>query len=253
MQMTHRRIGSLGRVAQLGLCLLGLVFVGNRPLRGQGIEDMVSPDRLAAIEKAFGDPPGMVRLVREGRVWVDRGRRRVIVDGYVALRQGPLEMFACPARTKEHESVVAVVAQAQHVHAGLLAVGGKVGRPVQFEPYRPATGQTVHIFVLWWDAEGNKQVANAKHWVRQANTGDTLSHDWVFAGSQLYVDPDSGQSQYLADAGDMICVANFPTAMLDLGIRSAAENVDLMFVANTERIPPEGTPIRLILQLGGTD
>ena len=73
---------------------------------------------LAKVEKTFGDPPGMKRLDPVSRVWVDIKKKLVVVDGYVALRMGQLEMFACPSGTKEHESVVGVFAKAYHVHAG---------------------------------------------------------------------------------------------------------------------------------------
>jgi len=85
---------------------------------------------LGAVEKMFGDPPGMKRLDEQSRVWTDRKAGRVVVDGYVALRAGQLEMLACPVGTKEHESVVAVFAKAHVVHTGLLAIGAKEGTPV---------------------------------------------------------------------------------------------------------------------------
>ena len=46
-----------------------------------------------------------------------------MVGGKICLRQGLLEMFACPEGTKEHESIVSVNAKAQTVHTALLAVG----------------------------------------------------------------------------------------------------------------------------------
>ena len=89
------------------------------------------------------------------RVWVDMKKKQVIVDGYVSLREGYLEMFACPAGTKEHESVVAVQSSAQVVHAALLAIGAKPGTPVQFTPkFAPATGTEIAVEVRWLDPHG---------------------------------------------------------------------------------------------------
>ena len=42
------------------------------------------------------------------------------------MREGPLEMFACPSGTKEHESVVAVLSKSREIHAALLAIGAQV-------------------------------------------------------------------------------------------------------------------------------
>lgn len=70
---------------------------------------------------------------------------------------------------------------------------------------------------------------------------------WVFAGSSFYTDPMTGRKYYQAEAGDLICVANFSTALLDVAAASQAENDSLMFEAYTERIPPLGTKVTLEL------
>ncbi len=43
---------------------------------------------LEKVEKMFGDPPNMTRIAKESRVWADRKAKRVVVDGYIALRAG---------------------------------------------------------------------------------------------------------------------------------------------------------------------
>ncbi|RMF45179.1 MAG: hypothetical protein D6753_00875 [Planctomycetota bacterium] len=206
---------------------------------------------LKQVEATFGEPPGMVRLHPHYRVWVDRDKKRVVVDGYVALTAGQLEMFACLAGTKEHESVVAVFSKAQLVHAGLLAIGAKQGTPVQWEPdFKPPTGSEIQVFVLWKDPDGTKKHIDARKWVRQVGTEDkTLETNWVFAGSSFWTDPDTGKQIYLAESGDLICVSNFTTATLDIPMKSTQVNSGLMFAAFTERIPERGTPVRLVLQL----
>lgn len=69
---------------------------------------------------------------------------------------------------------------------------------------------------------------------------------WVFAGSGFAQD-EQGRRQYLAESGDLICVANFPTAMIDVASKSSAANDDLMFEAFAEKIPPVGTKITIEL------
>ena len=73
------------------------------------------------IVDRFEEPKDCKLLHRENRIWINRDEQVVVLDGYVAQREVPLELFACPAGTKEHESIVAVFARAQLVHAGLLA------------------------------------------------------------------------------------------------------------------------------------
>lgn len=71
---------------------------------------------------------------------------------------------------------------------------------------------------------------------------------WVFAGSYLLTDEKTGEKFYQADsAGDLICVANFASATLDVSANSSATNDDLMFEAYTENIPPLGTKVTVEL------
>ncbi len=206
-----------------------------------------SPLELAA-EKAFSSPAGGTRLAPDARLWLDAEKRRLIVDGYVSLSEGPLEMLACPAGTKEHESVVAVLSQSKHIHAGLLALGAVQGTPVSFVPeYRPATGQRIAIWVLWRDAQGMPQKARAQSWVQQTGTGKELEQDWVFGGSSFWKDPESGREFYQADSGDLICVSNFSTATLDLPEESRESSGSLVYSAFADRVPPRGTPVRMVM------
>jgi hypothetical protein len=71
---------------------------------------------------------------------------------------------------------------------------------------------------------------------------------WVFPGSGFYTDPETGKKFYLAEDGDLICVANFTSAMLDIAMASSSQGTEnLLFEAWTERIPPKGTKVRLEL------
>ncbi|MCA9128934.1 MAG: hypothetical protein KDB22_17730 [Planctomycetales bacterium] len=205
---------------------------------------------LKDVEKTFGDPRGMVRLDPKSRIWADKKSKRVVVDGYVALRQGQLEMLACIAATKEHESVVAVFSKAQWVHAGLIAVGAKPGTPVKWEPeYQPPTGSKIQVIALWKDAEGKKQVIDAREWVREVGTSQSLQTNFVFAGSIMWKDPDTGEEFYQAEDGDLVCVANFSTATMDIPLRSLSANAVRSFEAYTDKIPESGTPVRLVFEV----
>ncbi|MEO0531898.1 MAG: YdjY domain-containing protein, partial [Planctomycetota bacterium] len=180
-------------------------------------------------------------------VWVDADATRVYVDGHVTLREGVLEMFACPKGTKEHESIVAVDAPAMLIHTALLAVGAEPGTPVQFQPdYRPPTGTEIAVGIEWM-ANDAKQTAKAQDWVRNAETGRAMDLPFVFAGSGFWTDPDTKQNHYLAEGGDLICVSNFGAAMLDVPAPSTQANDELWFEPFTERIPEVGTPVRLVL------
>ena len=86
----------------------------------------------------------------------------------------------------------------------------------------------------------------AQDWVKDARTGKPLEYPWVFAGSSFWTDETTGEKYYSGDAGDFVCVSNFPTATLDLPVQSSQSNAELMFTPFTERIPPLGTKVRLV-------
>lgn len=214
------------------------------PARAGGLVGTEAPP-----DRPDTDPhPGLRRLSPDHAIWVDAARREVIVGGVVTLAEGAIEVFACPERTKEHEAVVATRCPARFLHAGLLAIGLEPGSPVAFHPdYAAARGPEVAILVRWVDAAGDPQQCPAQEWVRNTKTGGQLAVEWVFAGSGFWRDPADGAEHYQADGGDMICVSNFPAAMLDLPIQSSESNEALLFEVFAGRVPPRGTSVELVL------
>lgn len=177
-------------------------------------------------------------------------QRRVIIDAYVCLREGQLEQLLTRKQGKEHEAILAADVDARHIHAALLLTGAKAGSTVRFEPkYQPASGSRIKV-TLEYEDKGRKVTVPAQQWVRVSRTRKDLGYDWVFAGSRFVPNPlDPTKPDYfLANDGDVICVANFQSALLDLPVQSSAENDDLLFEANTERIPPKDTKVTVILE-----
>lgn len=227
------------------------------------LASLVAITLFAPLAAFADDPPAegekkseLVQLLPNTPLWIDKTDKRVVMVGKVCLRQGQLEMFACPEGTKEHESVLSVPVEAAKVHAALLAVGAQPGRPVQFQPrYQAATGTEIDVALYWTDESGKRRSAWAEDWVQDANTGKTLSHPWVFAGSGFWVDEQTGKKAYLANQGELICVSNFSSAMLDLPIESSDKAGQLLFTAFTEHIPPLDTKVTIVLmpKLPGKD
>ncbi|TWT55054.1 hypothetical protein Pla22_27080 [Rubripirellula amarantea] len=210
------------------------------------LDDYVGPDEIAA--KAFGSPPNAIQMTKTN-LWIDRKKGLVYADGYVAMNEGPLEMFACPQGTKEHESVVATIAKANEVHAALLAIDAQPGTPVAYHPdFVPATGQKIRVWVCYLDQDKKFQVTDARQWIRKVGTDDVMDVEWVFGGSSVWKDPRDGRNYYQADAGDLICVSNFTTAMMDVPVSSSADAGSLLYEPFTSRIPERGTPVRLVLE-----
>jgi len=68
----------------------------------------------------------------------------------------------------------------------------------------------------------------------------------VFAGSSFWTDPTDGKEYYQADGGDLICVSNFPTATLDLPVKSSQSNEALLFEVFEGRVPPRDTEVEIV-------
>jgi len=181
-------------------------------------------------------------------LWFDPEGKQLIVRARVALREGPLEPLLCLKGTKEHEPVLATPAVPRQIHAGLLLTGAEPGRPIRFLPkFIPPSGSSIGI-ELHWTEEGKPRRADAREWIKDERAGTALRTDWVFAGSELYVDPATKTTIYAADDGDLITVANFASSILDLPFASTANDAGRTFVANTDRIPPRGTPVTLFMR-----
>jgi hypothetical protein len=194
--------------------------------------------------------PKRIQLDRNVFLEIDGKTKRVIVETKVCLRQGSLEQFMTRKRTKEHEAIVVADCDASKIHAGLILCGAESGSPVKFLPkFAPPTGTVIKVTVEYKD--GDKTIRRpAQEWIRDSKTKKDLVYDWVFAGSRLFPDPEDPKKPpyYLANDGDIICVSNFDTALLDLPIESTVDNSQLQFDAHTERIPAIDTPVTVILE-----
>jgi hypothetical protein len=177
-------------------------------------------------------------------------RRRVILSTYVCLREGPLEQLLTRKEKKEHEAILAIDGDGRDIHKALLAAGAKPGKTVQYQPkFLPPTGQRIKV-TLEYEQDGKRVEVPAQQWVRNQKTGKAMDLDWVFAGSQFVANPFDPKAPdiYLANEGDVICVSNFEGALLDLPINSPKDNSQLAWEAFTERIPPRGTKVAILLE-----
>lgn len=200
------------------------------------------------LDKPLVDDPELKRLEPDAPIWINGPRKKVVLVGAVCQRESPLELFACLSGSKEYESVVAVRARASTLHAALVAIGLEPGAAAQYgDTFTPARGPVVEITLVWKDEQGRRRNARAQDWIRSLKTGKPMNHPFVFVGSRFHEGPD-GQRVYAADVtGDLICVTNFPDAVLDIPVQSTDDDASLLFQSFTERIPPRGTPVTLVL------
>jgi hypothetical protein len=218
----------------LSLCCAGLI--GFAPVGAKAPAPAPEKKRVELGKNVFFEKEGEAR--------------RVVVVGKVVLREGQLEGLVTRKGTKQHEYILAVDADARHIHAALLAAGGKPGKPVQFQPkYVPASGSEIKI-TLRYKKDKETITVSSQDWIRVAKTNKTLDKNWVFAGSVEEPDPqDKTKTVYLANDGDYVCVCNMDTALLDLPVESPTALEARVFEANTAKIPPLGTEVEIILEV----
>jgi hypothetical protein len=232
----------LTRFAQIvmaGGLFMGLLLAGGR-IRGDGPTATASPEN--------GDK-NIVYMTKERDVWLDKQKKQVVLKGKIAVRDGNLEMLACPEQTKEYESIIALSAhKMENVHAALLAAGAQPGHPAKFDTtFHPPTGTQIEVTIRWTDKDGKQHEARGQEWVRNLKTHKPLEYSWVFAGSRFIEDPEMHEKHYAANDGDFISVVNFADSAIDLSFESPKDWSEHVFEPFTEHIPPKGTEVEVVL------
>lgn len=150
---------------------------------------------------------------------------------------------------KEHEYILSADIDARHLHAALTLAGAKAGSPVQFLPqYKAASGTLIKVTVRYQKA-GKTVTAVAQEWIRDVKTRKQLDKDWVFAGSRLVPSGDVNKpAEYIANHGDIICICNMESAVLDLPVRSPKKFDSRLYEAFTDRIPDVDTRVEVLFE-----
>ena len=237
----------------LGCCLTGTL--SGQTVRHSFTEDgqLVSTEQESKNGHILPEPlvdeeAKLNPLSPDHSIFLAADRKSVVFLAEVCLREGPLEFFVCSNNSKEHESILATQAKPSLIHVGLLAMGAEPGTTVRFTPeFAAPTGPRIDITLRWLDKEGKRQEAKAEEWVQEIESKNKMISYWIFAGS-LFQKLEGGKNQYVADVtGEIIGVSNFPTVVLDLPIASTSDNSDLLFQAFTDKIPPLGTTVTVVL------
>ena len=96
-----------------------------------------------------------------------------------------------------------------------------------------------------WDKEEYQQVIKKFH---KDSQSIPMTAKFVFVGSSMYKDEDTGEEYYQAEGGHVICTSNFGDALLDVKEESSASDGAQSYEGWTEHIPPKGTPVLLMLK-----
>jgi hypothetical protein len=201
-----------------------------------------------------------IETAPDGKDEAGREKRKVVraaLECEVCLREGPLEHLLCKKGTKEHEAVVRVDADAEFVHLAIIAAGGKPGTPTGFldekteeAKYTPATGSKVNVS-FHYTRDGKLHTHAAQEWIWDIKKKAPIPHGWVFAGSKFIKNPDDPKAKpfYGANSGDIFSISNFPYSTLEMPVQISKDEAQLTYEAKTDRIPPLGSKVWLLLEV----
>ena len=144
---------------------------GSKPPKQRAEEEPEFPDATKLPDDLL-DMTKLTPLNPTGTVLLDVPNRRVFAKTAVCFTEGVLEMLLCLTQTKEHESILVFDGKAQTIHAGLLALGLKEGKPSSYDldrdVYTPASGSKLDVFLHWKDKVGKLHREPAQSWCRNS-------------------------------------------------------------------------------------
>jgi hypothetical protein len=206
--------------------------------------------KMSTLTSASSPDSSVIHL---GALEVDRIAGSVRVPGVIALREGWLEQAVCRQGSRDHESLITVAMPPSSIHAALLLAGLTPGRPGHWRvrddaslELVPPTGDAVLIEVEWIDSVGSAQRGPLSAWINTA--GAAAPDAFVFAGSVMR---DRASNPYVADqSGSVVGLVTFgdePIASVAV-VPDRADIAEPSLKAWTERIPPEGTAVTVVIR-----
>jgi hypothetical protein len=198
---------------------------------------------------------------------VDKEARTVTVDCKVAPRKinderfkeiYPLEVIAAwpfPKGQKAHETVLTFEAKPSEVHKAVESLGLKAGKPVMGGGKEDVPeGPEVKLFLEFPDADAKPQKLPIEQ-VIYAITSPTKppfpkTFQWRFTGSVMaQPDPTVPAMVYGADlTGTMISIFPVTDRTVFQTNLTMAEEKYLKLETRKDKLPKEGTPLKLIIQ-----
>jgi hypothetical protein len=197
-------------------------------------------------------------------ITVDKDKKRVSIDAKIALRKlpqydqvYPVEVIACWGHDrkegkgqKAHETIVTIDVLPSDVHKALESVGLKPGAPVKGGEV-PCKGPDVSIFIEFKDGGATKRVSMDKALLDPKTKAPfPKSVKFRFTGSAIIKpDPNKDETKYGADvSGTLIAIYPVTDETVCQSSLTMKEEKYLKLETNTDVLPKEGTPVKLVLE-----
>jgi hypothetical protein len=196
----------------------------------------------------------------EPAVKLDKEKKSVSIACKIAPRKlpnltevYPIEVIAtlpAPEGKKAHETVVTFTAKPSEIHAALVGLGLKPGKPALGED-AAATGPEVKVSLEVPGPDGNPKVMPIEKTLVDKKTGKPLpALKWIFTGSAMKESAPGKQDKvYAADTSGTL-IAIFPVTdetVIQTHLTMKEEPL-LKLETNTKVLPAEGMAVRLIIE-----
>lgn len=187
-------------------------------------------------------------------------QKAVELEGRIACRQGFLEQLVCRQGTRDHEALVVTDASASVVHAAMLAAGLQAGAPGSWSVDRsgamqliPPHGDPVQVLVRWVDAQGERTQSLTQWMVNTRPDPGQAAPAFVFAGSRFRRLPDGSERYAADDSGSIVGLVTFGDEVVAMCavIPDKVDVAPATWKARTDDIPPEGSPVTVIIRAAG--
>lgn len=171
-------------------------------------------------------------------------RPRVEAVGKIAEYEGELlEFLAVETSGRAYESLLTLECRPSALQAALLLLGCK-----------PDGKEGTRLFLeMAWNAEGRSHRAPVEDFLLERRTRKPPGPlQWVFTGSRFVKLPGAKEEIFLADAEEaFIGLYSHEGLLIQLGadFGNPYRSPEAGFGAHTVRLPPKGTPIRLIFRV----
>jgi len=211
---------------------------------------------LVSVSAAEGPKPA------PGGVVVDTSSRTVTVTSKIAQRKlahldqvYSIELIASwphPRGKKAHETVITYDVNPSEVHKGLLDLGLKPGKPAKGESAK-AEGPIVNVFIEVPAADGTgKRLTMDKVLMDPKSKKPAPKMTFRFTGSVMSpVDPSKpDEKKYGADlTGTLIALFPVTDETVLQTDWTMKEEKYLKLEVNTDLLPKEGSPVKLVIEV----
>ena len=177
-------------------------------------------------------------------VTLDRTNRTASFPAAVNLREETIEYVIVHKRGKAHESLLRTEARPQDIHVAMLLLGARPAMTNTFGADGLGLPQGDGVIVeVSWTNQGASVRCPVEDLVQNKETKTTRARgQWIYNGSNF------SEGSFTAERdGSIVSIHIDPDALIN-NPWPGRENDDL-YKPNTDKLPPIGTPVEIIIRV----